>query len=314
MAKKDSTHPLLKEIKDLAKDHQTFEKERGKTLVYGHALDIASKKLLNVDWNTACAMAKNGTLTESNQKEQVSQIPFPQGANSKTFGLVSIHSPEMREGVLFPHQIESMSRQMGGASFDGKSKTLIVPEFGAPLPKNVTDGIVGAFEILGGRGLNTYTGTQSLSDFGLVSEPVYQKVFYSKRNQLMHEYEDLLKDPNYQEIPYEIETVKEMGLWAKNHSGIFFYPTASIADLQNKSDMQVREIIEANFNTMFSITNTNNADHSFILGRTKDAGKSFYRHIDKMFTEIRKFGTKKQNAFFRNINSEFIKDTRRRKR
>ncbi|MDD4969833.1 MAG: hypothetical protein PHT07_10440 [Paludibacter sp.] len=126
MAHKDDTHPILQEIKNTAKDHQAFEKERGKDLIYGHALDIASKRLVNVDWNTACAMAKNGTLSLNN--EPIKNEP-----------LFQIHYPEVREGVLFPHQIEAMSRQMELGTFDGKGKTMFIPEFVTSPSKEVTE-------------------------------------------------------------------------------------------------------------------------------------------------------------------------------
>jgi hypothetical protein len=295
MAKKDNTHPILQEIKNTAKDHQAFEKERGKDLIYGYALDVASKKLVNVDWNTACAMAKKGTL--SMHDEPIETKP-----------MYGIHFSVVREGVLFPHQIKDMSRQMELGMFDGKGKTIIFPD-ADPLTKEMAedtreklkalvesgemidtagmndDEIVKAFYDLINKDKTEYTpvlipaneahsyfdktsdkiedamryvrdgqethilsGTQSLSDFTLGSK----KVFYSKRNKLMSEYEDLLAEPGYEEIPYEIESFKEMGLWAKKHGGTFFFPTSSIADLQNLSEaekMDLRNLIELDINT-----------------------------------------------------------------
>lgn len=327
MAHKDNAHPILQEIKNTAKDHQAFEKERGKDLIYGHALDIASKKLVNVDWNTACAMAKNGTLPAIDE-------PFKQEP------IVQIHFPDVREGVYFPHQIGYMARQMELGTFDGKGKTIRFPDVD-PLTKEVAeatreqlkalvesgemidaagmndDEIIKAFydvidqnkeeytpvlipaneahsyfdktsdkiegalkHVREGLGTNILQVTQSLSDFA----PSSKKVFYSKRNHLMSEYVDLLKDPMYEEIPYEIETIEKMGSWAKNNGGIFFYPTASIADLENKSDEQAGEIIKANFNTMlhFNLKGdsatydfSTNHNNSFIIGQS-GSGQSFF--------------------------------------
>lgn len=305
MAKKDDTHPILQEIKNAAKGHQAFEKERGKDLIYGHALDIASKKLVNVDWNTACAMAKKGTLSLDDKPV-------------KTEPMYQIHFPNVREGVLFPHQIKELSRQMELGTFDGKGKTIRFPDID-PLTKDVAEAtretlraLVESGEMIDTTGMNddeiikafydlidqdkvAYTpvlipvneahsyfdktsdkiedamryvrdgqethilsGTQSLSDF----VPGSKKVYYSKRNRLMSEWEDLLSDPHYEEIPYEIESFEEMGLWAKKHGGTLFFPTSSIVDLRDMTD------------------------HSFVIGRTRDAGKPF--SIKDLIQQVRK--------------------------
>lgn len=323
MAKKDNTHPILQEIKNTAKDHQAFEKERGKDLIYGHSLDIASKKLVNVDWNTACAMAKKGTL--SMHDEPIETKP-----------MYSIHFSDVREGVLFPHQIKDMSRQIELGTFDGKGKTIIFPD-ADPLTKEMAedtreklkalvesgemidtagmndDEIVKAFYDLinkdkteytpvlipaneaysyfdktsdkiedamryvrDGRETHILSGTQSLSDF----VPGSKKVFYSKRNKFMSEYEDLLADPGYEEIPYEIESLEEMGLWAKNRSGSLFFPTNSIADLRNLSETQ-KEVIESNVNTKFF---TDDKIHSVIVG-SSGAGRSIIELIQQVREE-----------------------------
>lgn len=242
MAKKDDTHPILLEIKNTAKNHQAFEKERGKDLIYGHALDIASKKLVNVDWNTACAMAKKGTLSmhdEPVDTESMFKINFPDVRDEeiiKTFYDLIDQDKAAYTPVLIPAK--------EAHSYFDQTSTKIEDAM-----RYVRDG----------RETHVLSGTQSLSDF----TPSSQKVFYSKRNRLMGEWETLLTDPNYEEIPYEIESFEEMGLWAKNHGGILLFPTSSIADLRDLSEAQM-EAIESNFST-----------HSFVVGRTRDAGKPF---------------------------------------
>lgn len=56
MAKKDNTHPVLQMIKSEAKELQASAKAEGNTLVYGHALDQASRKHGYKDWNSACGL------------------------------------------------------------------------------------------------------------------------------------------------------------------------------------------------------------------------------------------------------------------
>lgn len=297
MAKKDNTHPILQEIKNTAKDHQAFEKERGKDLIYGHALDIASKKLVKVDWNTACAMAKKGTL--SMRGEPIIKEP-----------ICSVRFKDVRDGGLLPHQIKAISRQIELGTFDSNGKKIMFFDLD-PITKKIAEGtreklkaLAESGEMIDTAGMNDdeiikafydvinqnkaeYTPvlipdneTQSSSDF--VAGP--KKVFYSKRNPLIGEWENLLSDPNYEEIPYEIETFEEMGLWAKNRSGTLFFPTASVADLQNLSEAQMKAI-ESNVSTNFLIANNKAADHSFVIGRTRDAGKPF--SIDDLIQQIR---------------------------
>lgn len=115
MANKDDISPLLHEIKTDARHLQEQAKERGEDLIYGHALDQASKKLFNVDWNTACAMAKNGTL--SLDDKPIQRNP-----------LVETHYAGIHEGIYFPHQFISMTREMEIDTLDGKGKTIIIPE------------------------------------------------------------------------------------------------------------------------------------------------------------------------------------------
>lgn len=62
MAKKDNLHPILSKIKTDAKHLQTLAKEKGEQLIYGHALDRASKRHGYEDWNTACGSVKNTAL------------------------------------------------------------------------------------------------------------------------------------------------------------------------------------------------------------------------------------------------------------
>lgn len=62
MAKKDNLHPILAKIKTDAKHLQILAKEKGEQLIYGHALDQASKRHGYEDWNTACGSVKNTAL------------------------------------------------------------------------------------------------------------------------------------------------------------------------------------------------------------------------------------------------------------
>ncbi|TDA65782.1 hypothetical protein E0765_04690 [Sulfuricurvum sp. IAE1] len=57
MAKKDNTHPVLQMIKSEAKELQASAKVEGNRLVYGHALDQASRQHGYKDWNSACGLA-----------------------------------------------------------------------------------------------------------------------------------------------------------------------------------------------------------------------------------------------------------------
>lgn len=75
-----------------------------------------------------------------------------------------------------------------------------------------------------------------------------QKVYYSLKNQLMTEHQNIIDAPNSFEIPEEINTIEQMNSYAKENGGILFYPTNSIADLKN--DLHVnQEAILANCNT-----------------------------------------------------------------
>lgn len=213
MAKKDNIHPVLQLIKSEAKELQVSAKSEGKILIYGHALDQASKLHGYKDWNTACGLACNTDVLAANRPP-------------KLFIDTESHPP-----------------------LSDKERELY--EMCAPL----------------GR-----------------SEQNNKKVYYSKRNHLMDEYADLLNDPMYEEIPYEIETIEEMSLWVKKRGGGLFYPTASIADLKSKTDPEVAEIITANFNTRVLLGRNGivvpfefqtNHDNPFVIGPS-GAGQSFF--------------------------------------
>lgn len=191
MAKKDNTLPILQEIKNTAKHLQSSAKAKGENLIYGHALDQASKQHGYKDWNTACGMVNSATVT----------------SEEKPLSTMS----------------ENLYRNMPGYSNEG------------------------------------LVGSQRLGDFGVE----VRKMFYTKRNHLMDEHGDLLNDPLYQEIPYEIDSFEEMGLWAKNHGGTLFFPTASVADLRNLSEAE-KESIESNFNTKILIDATSDDSTRYI--------------------------------------------------
>lgn len=272
MAKKDNTHPILQEIKNTAKDHQAFEKERGKNLIYGHALDIASKKLVKVDWNTACAMAKKGTL--SMRGESITKEPI-EAMNCQMIyrGFTGTGKTEHVRKYLSSH--ESKDVQEALKSLFERSKTI-----------DTDNKSIKTFYDVINQNKAEYTPvlipdneTQSSSDF--VAGP--KKVFYSKRNPLIGEWENLLSDPNYEEIPYEIESFEEMGLWAKNRNGTLFFPTASVADLKNNNPA-IAKSIEANIGTkvlfgrngsVASFDLSTDHDNSFVIGQS-GSGQSFF--------------------------------------
>lgn len=55
MATNNNIHQTLKNIKQSAKEIQSKAKISGTDMIYGHALEIASKEAGFKDWNTACA-------------------------------------------------------------------------------------------------------------------------------------------------------------------------------------------------------------------------------------------------------------------
>lgn len=222
MAKKDNTHPLLQEIKNSAKDHQAFEQERGKTLIYGHALDIASKKLVNVDWNTACAMAKKGTLTiiGTNDVSDEEMSRMVELANS---GELEFEEFDMRHRSTqdeINSYMEVVKANVGvHVAIIEDNISFTIPDFHPPKP---------------------------------------QKIFYTKRNHLMSEHESIISDPNFFEIPYELESIDEMNAWIeKQGGGALFFPTNSIADL--KESMKAKQSAVESNNNFFKYLN---ADHT----------------------------------------------------
>jgi len=87
--------------------------------------------------------------------------------------------------------------------------------------------------------------------FGIVGESGSSaKIYYSLKNQLMSEHQNIIDAPNSFEIPKEVNTLEKMNLYAKENGGILFFPTNSIADLKDDSHV-IQEAILANCNTTF---------------------------------------------------------------
>lgn len=334
MAKQDNPHPILQEIKNSAKDHQAFEKERGNDLIYGHALDIASKRLVNVDWNTACAMAKNGTL--SLDDKPIQRKP-----------LVDIHFPDVREGILFPHQIEAMSRQIEIGTFDGKGKAMIIPEFVTSPSKEVAEAtretlqsLVDAGKMIDTTGMNddqiikafydlinqdkaAYTpvlipvnealekfkhskpsvmtiGEHSASDETVSSivESVNANGYELEGFNLFHDVandEGEFTHDDYNRVMANVNVTIQM-----NSNGIENYDVELVARDQIKSEHEDPNEIDTKMLQRQVIKGTQRIEDFF-------SGKGTL----KMFTEIRKFGKSKPDQFIMQLNNQYSKKSGR---
>lgn len=71
------------------------------------------------------------------------------------------------------------------------------------------------------------------------------KIYYTKHNPLIVEWEDYIEksEDEYIEIPCEVVEIEKMSTFAKEKGGILFYPTASINDLKNCDSTELERVL-----------------------------------------------------------------------